>query len=214
MTAVVLPTRQVVRYGQSVSLTVVVVCPVERIMNVLKIRQLLSHCSTAQNTSFPLDTLNLNDCQFSTCVPACFSDCNCTTGGESCPETSAPPTASPTPAPETSDVKNCELKRNEGKCSQVAIRDFVFAGADCYCYNFCDGEFLSCCEENGDCGTTECEGEEVFGCPELVDEPQTPNSAPNGNGDPNGDSSGTVISTQTHMLAVVAAAMFLAWDWN
>ena len=118
-------------------------------------------------------------------------------------------------------VKNCPKKQNEDKCATVATSDNLGAGQVCdYCYNFCNGKFLGCCEENGSCSANECTEdpetglkEEVFGCPEIF----SPTPSPNGGSSdkPNSDTpSGAVTLVQSHMLVGMVAVMLLARELN
>lgn len=160
--------------------------------------------------NFTTDVVHLNNCLIDTgCVPACFRDCSCKyPDGTECSETTPFPTPMPTPKPPTPSPvpKVCAKKVNDNLCPTVALDTNLQAGQSCdYCYNFCNGKFLSCCEENGTCGVKECEAdeetgvkEEIFGCPEIFVTP--------GTGDNKSPSPGVSPPSR-------GASIFLSSDW-
>mmetsp|Transcript_14749 Transcript_14749/g.28031 ORF Transcript_14749/g.28031 Transcript_14749/m.28031 type:complete len:246 (-) Transcript_14749:61-798(-) len=180
--------------------------------------------TVAQNTTTPLDTLNLNSCQFDTCIPACFNDCTCVdAAGESCPTTTAPPSAAPTQAPDaTPVVKDCPVKINDDKCPEVALSANLRAGQVCdYCYNFCNGKFLGCCEEDGSCSAAQCTEdpetglkEEVFGCPEIFSSSTSPIIDGPGDTSDEPTPSAAAMSVQSRMLVAMVAVLFVAREFN
>jgi hypothetical protein len=126
---------------------------------------------SAHLTADPLvDVLNLRLCTIGLCVPACFNDCNCILpDGTPCGETTRFPTAAPTPVAPTPSPgpKTCAKINGEAACSTLMDPDNIPVGVDCYCYNFCNGSFLSCCNEDQTCSPKVCETGamvEVNGC--------------------------------------------------
>lgn len=172
--------------------------------------------STANN--FANDVVNFRNCNFDVCYIACFSDCDCAyPDGTACSTTSPPPTPPPTSAPTLNPEKNCAQQENTDQCPTVAVASNLRAGAECpYCYNFCDGEFLGCCDEAGQCSQTPCTGVKVYGCPEIFG---VPTAAPNAEGTrespaPPTDPSGAGALGLSSTLAAVAALVFLAREFN
>ena len=113
-----------------------------------------------------VDKLILAGCAagVSPCIVTCQSFCECqlTASGDPCEEVTLPPTPSPT-APDISptpspEPPNCATKRMTEECPNLMPTLLAGFGQDCSCLNFCNGAFLSCCEEDTDtCGNLNCE---------------------------------------------------------
>jgi len=117
------------------------------------------------------------------------------------------------------------MKLNQDKCPDVALSDNLRAGQSCdYCYNFCNGKLLGCCEEDGRCSAAVCTAdpvtglkEEVYGCPEIFSPTPSPNSDGAGGPGENPDeffSSAATTSVQSRILVAMLAVMFLARELN
>ena len=168
---------------------------------------------TASN--FTTDVVHFRGCKQDMCVVACFSNCDCVDGtGSPCEETTPPPTPPPTMAPAPTDgvPKDCPIKENTDQCATVAVDTNLRAGETCeYCYNFCDGEFWGCCQENGQCSQRPCEGFKVYGCPEIFTGPTTAPTSTPGRSTPTGNGSGAATLGVSSTLAVIVATLiFLA----
>ena len=114
----------------------------------------------------PNDELRLAGCIGENCVAYCFSDCTCVETGtnEPCATTTPLPTAAPvpTPAPQAYD---CPQKQSRELCPGIMTNNLPVPDPGCDCYNFCNGAFLSCCnEDTNSCGSTACTGTTVLGC--------------------------------------------------
>mmetsp|Transcript_2814 Transcript_2814/g.3781 ORF Transcript_2814/g.3781 Transcript_2814/m.3781 type:complete len:258 (-) Transcript_2814:102-875(-) len=110
------------------------------------------------------------------CLVQAFNDCTCQQDGGECTIT----TAAPTPAPAASPpivYPDCPSKTDVTFCSQLLNTSVPVPDPGCQCYNFCKGDFQSCCNKiNGlwSCGKTTCAsdddpgtlGAEVLGCHE------------------------------------------------
>jgi len=108
------------------------------------------------------DALTLGGCNLNgRCVVTCNEFCSCTlSDGSPCEQTTMFPTASPTDPPPTAapvDV-TCPYTTDTSLCRK--LMPAVPIGTNCACYNFCRGNFTSCCEENSQCGSLECEAAE------------------------------------------------------
>ena len=163
------------------------------------------------------DTLQVSDCLSSQCIVVCNDQCSCATDdGSPCLETTAAPTPAPTPAPVQSGPVVCPRSTDTSMCSK--LMPAVPIGTFCDCYNFCQGVFISCCEQSGQCGSLDCEAPEgetlgepgtltgqVLGC--------TDEDRPPGNTGLPGDTSGEGASSGTSMCvagSAVAASMITA----
>ena len=180
---------------------------------------------------FETDVVNLRFCEYDVCLAACFSDCICKLpDGSECTQTTPPPTPPPSPVNEPSPIppeaKVCAMKKNTDLCATVAVDRNLRAGEVCdYCYNFCNGKFLGCCDENGQCSQTPCtadeetgELEEVFGCPEIFIalDPSTPTdpSNPDDGTKASGTSGASTLGLSSTLAATAGLVMFLAREFN
>ena len=178
----------------------------------------------AQN--FATDVVHLRLCQHPSCVVACFRDCECKIEktNTTCETTTPPSTPAPTPVPQAGPVatpQQCAMKSNQARCAEVAVDTNLRAGEECeWCYNFCNGKFLGCCAEDGQCSQNPCtededgNKEEVFGCPVIrITDPKT--SAPTASGGGSGGvGSGAATTGHLPVLATVAALMLLVRELN
>lgn len=189
----------------------------------MTLSRLRSNGSFPPAANFANDVVNLRNCLFDTCIAACFNDCECKLpDGSPCTQTTPPPTPPPSPKPTNApeERKNCAMVENVNLCSTVAVEANLKAGQECeYCYNFCNGKFLGCCERDGSCSQNSCEADEggnlekVFGCPEIIrsngSSPTPPTPTP-----PTTGGSSAVSSGLSSALAVSAALVFLARELN
>lgn len=96
-------------------------------------------------------------------IPCCpfGNDCTVECEGElvaGCPEPD--PTPEPTPVPLVGD--SCTLSVNTESC-QAVFPAGLPPVQGCDCYNFCDGQYFSCCTAGQPCGM-QCSGSVVAGC--------------------------------------------------
>lgn len=113
------------------------------------------------------DELRTTGCVNGNCVVYCFADCNCTdlTTNDSCTKTTAMPTQAPVPT--SAPVPYiCPLQEATSECGNLMTNNLPTTDPGCDCYNFCDGQFLSCCNQlSGKCGESTCaSGLGVLGC--------------------------------------------------
>ena len=167
------------------------------------------------------DELRATGCIDGDCVVYCFADCNCTelTTDNACntttPMPSPAPVVTPSPVPYV-----CPLQSGKSECASLMTNSLPTTDPGCDCYNFCDGQFLSCCNELSEkCGDTTCaSGLSVMGCTKedvkaTTDEDKTPNGGNNPAGSPTSPSSfATVPSVRVGKLvaglgAVVVVAL-------
>jgi hypothetical protein len=86
------------------------------------------------------------------------------------------PTPEPTPVPFVGD--SCQVSVNTQNCQAVFPVDLPPVQG-CDCYNFCNGQYFSCCTAGQPCGM-QCEGSTVAGCAfERPDDTPAPTAAPN-----------------------------------
>jgi len=107
------------------------------------------------------NTLTLAGCNLpGSCLARGFLDCSCEnleTGG-ACETTDIAPPLGPTPGP-TTQYPSCPAdKTTDTKfCKWLLENQVPIPDPGCDCYNFCRGEFQSCCNLfSGSCGNTEC----------------------------------------------------------
>jgi len=108
-------------------------------------------------------------------LPCCpfGSDCSVNCDGElvagcEAPAITPPPTPPPTPATNA----QCQVQVNTQNCGAIFPND-MNAVQGCDCYNFCNGEYFSCCTAGQPCGM-ECDGSVVAGCAFNPGSPMTP----------------------------------------
>ena len=119
------------------------------------------------------------------------------------------------PPTNTQGNVECALQENVDQCATVAVASNLRAGEKCdYCYNFCDGDFWGCCGADGRCGGLTCEGEKVFGCPEIFDDAPTPTPPNTGEGVSKPPSGVGFYGPSTALAMTVAALMLLAPQLN
>jgi len=90
------------------------------------------------------------------CIVDCLTYCNCkgASTGAPCKIAPALPSA-PAPTAEKQEA-TCASEANTEFCSE--LMPTVPPGNFFFCYNFCNGTYLSTCDENGQCGATDCPG--------------------------------------------------------
>ena len=112
------------------------------------------------------DELILTNCQIETgCLIQTFNDCECTQNdGQGSNTTCASTTASPTPAPSIlgpPTAPQCPETTSTQFCGELLTEHPPIPFTACDCYNYCQTEFISCCNWNSitlqwDCGNIEC----------------------------------------------------------
>jgi hypothetical protein len=122
-----------------------------------------SQCDTLMN-----DFTRQGDCDcYNFCngveIPCCpfGNDCNIDCEGELAAGCLEPdPTPEPTPVPFVGD--SCQVSVNTQNCQAIFPVDLPPVQG-CDCYNFCGGQYFSCCTAGQPCGM-QCEGNVVAGC--------------------------------------------------
>ena len=118
-------------------------------------------------------------------------------------------------------------------CPEIATSDALRAGQQCdYCYNFCNGKFLGCCTEDGECypANAECTADdvtgeinEVFGCDRIYEAKSNGDNNPSNGGDNNpnnGDqdkdllASWAVKASHSSLLVGTLGALFFLGELN
>lgn len=175
---------------------------------------------TSWTVNDPSNVLTLSNCGSGSCIVTCFADCSCTENGSACATTTPFPTAAPTfPNPTKAPTpKNCPKKTDTSRCP--TLMPSVPLSRKCDCYNFCQFNFTSCCEEGGSCGNTECSvvpgsnpgevGSYVWGC---TDDDRASSPATSPNSQPTQGSSPSSANVNTRLLSGVLVAVGLSFLW-
>ncbi|EEC44077.1 predicted protein [Phaeodactylum tricornutum CCAP 1055/1] len=144
------------------------------------------------------DSMTLSNCVIAdSCFVKCQDTCACATADGSPCETATPaPTPAPTaPQPTTAPVQIvCEQKSENTSLCPTLMRDSVPVGVECRCYNFCKGSFLSCCQDNNQCGSLDCADAGAPGTMDGIVLGCTDDDAPSGGGGGGSDSSRSVTA--------------------
>lgn len=172
---------------------------------------------TVWTAAAPGDQLRLSDCTNGNCVAYCFADCSCIVddSGAPCGTTTPIPTVAPvaTPAPVP---YVCPLQEETTSCSELMTNNLPTTDPGCDCYNFCDGVFLSCCNEiSNSCGSTNCTGQGVFGCTKQDVGATSDNggenpTSDNGSSSPMASPSSSAVASPPTLVGNCAAGLGLA----